>query len=835
MVEARGVGKYVDKALELLTVWILAVSAIALIAALAGHFLVPQVLLLGSTVLAGYAWYTKGTSQDHRNPSDWRHLVLLTLVCLLFRLPAYHYVLGGQDEGLYVNIGHHIAQTEGVKVEDLPLAQMGDSPLAKTYLRENRGVGYVPGVYIFNKTDARLEFQFYHLFPVWMAIFASVFGATSEVYALTLLSWLSVIFIYQLALTVSGSRRAALVAGLFLSLNPLHVFFSKFPVTEVPALAFSLIGFTYLVKYRNFADSGSPRRWLWISAMSFGCLFVTRISGFMYMPFIIALAAASAMMDADRSMRRAMFLWGVAVTGLFALSVWYGLHWSSHYSKDIYRLSFERFLGARWRVGVAGVVTLALAAWFASVWMSRSERLRHRMSRFILAPARYAIGPVVALTILAALFKIYQLGWTDRYIHDLSLGERWHLAHAGWGSVEASSLFALLVYLGLLLPAGMWLLIARRQENPGVEFLRVFVSGFLVYSLLLQWIVFYGPYYARYLVSEVVPYLGLFVILVWSGMRPGKWRASASWLLAISLVYMAYASSAQLGKSENDGLYGSLKQLLAPVDPSDLVLMTPLQPGWPAAAQIKTTVVYTFGRTVVSVTDDSLSDRAYISALDARYDDLFLISTSPAAPEGFEAVDSTLVKIWAYDRSFFYPSHFGVSVEKKLYLYRMTRPPFSLSRVEAFGDKGVWGQLLTSGWNTPESWGTWSQGKRAELVIDARQLPGALHGVRLHFEANVLVTPSHPLQRISISLNGAVVAERRITYPQSTTAFDIDVPPELSSAARKLVIGFDLPDAIKPISIGLGSDSRVLALGLKSMAVYPLEPTPSRSAANKFD
>lgn len=825
MVEGEGVGRYLERALELIAVWVLMVSATGMISALMGHFLVAQVLLLACALTGGYAWYTKKTALQTRAHLDWRHLLLLTLMCLFFRLPAYHYVLGGQDEGVYVNIAHHIAQTGGVNVVDVPLERMGDSPLAKTYLAENRGSAYLPGIYAFNKTDARLEFQFYHLFPVWMAIFASVFGSTFEVYALTFLSWLSVIFMYRLALVVSDSKRAALIAGVLLAANPLHAFFSKFPVTEVPALAFSLLGFAYLAKYRAYADSRMAWRWLCISALGFGCMFSTRISGFMYMPFVIALAVASSIKDPRRLLSRAMTFWALGVAGLFALSVWYGLRWSGHYSRDIYRLSFERLLGHRWRVGMAVVVVLVLGAWCALALMSRSENLRYRLSRAVVEPIRRAVGVIVALAVVAGLFKIYQLGWTDRFVHDPWLGERWHLAHAGWGSVVASSFFELFVYLGLLLPAGIWLLM-RRQQDQNVEFLRIFAAGFLVYALLLQWTVPYGPYYARYLVSEVVPYLGLFVVLVWSGMRPGAWRTVASWLLGLSVAYMTYASAAQLGKSENDELYSSLKQLLAPVDSSDLVLMTSLSPGWPASAQIKTPVVYTLGRTVISVSDKSLANHVYIAALDAVYDDVFLMSTSPTAPGEFEPVGSTHIKIWSYDRSFFYPSHFGLSVEKKIYLYRVARSILPLSQPQQLSSQGSWGQLLVAGWSAPESWGTWSEGKRSELVMDARQMPYAPHGIRLHFEANVLVTPNHRRQRIFISLNGDKVAERSVIYPQSSMAFDVDIPPGLGSAARKIEIGFDLPDAVRPASIGLGGDSRVLAIGLKSVTAFPLHPTP---------
>ena len=45
MQTGRTVGSQVDRALELLVVWVLAVSALGLVAALAGCFLAPQVCL----------------------------------------------------------------------------------------------------------------------------------------------------------------------------------------------------------------------------------------------------------------------------------------------------------------------------------------------------------------------------------------------------------------------------------------------------------------------------------------------------------------------------------------------------------------------------------------------------------------------------------------------------------------------------------------------------------------------------------------------------------------------------------------------------------------------
>lgn len=822
-----------DRWLEFLVVWLLAASALGMLAALAGHFLAPQICLASLLVTGIYARYTNDTVATSQLAPDWGHLALLTLVCLFFRLPAYHYVLGGQDEGVYVNIAHHIARTGGIEVRDSVLEKLDVPSLANTYLSQNRGANYIPGVYALDASGPRLEFQFYHLFPVWMALFDGVFGIDFAVYALTFFSWLSVLFFYRLALAVSGCRRSALLAGVLLALNPLHAFFSKFPVTEVPTLAFSLIGFSYLVMFRGAAQS-SRSRWLWISVASFGCLFVTRISGFMYMPFVLAAAITAAVADGQAPLRRAMFLWCAGIVALYALSVGYGLHWSGAYARDIYRMSFERIFHDQWRAGAMASGLIGIAIWLAISATVKSEQSRKQVRRYLVTPVRQAVAVCVILALLVGCFRIYQLGWTDRYGNDAWLGGTWHLAGSGETAIKASSLFALCVYLGPLLPVGLFALL-RRQGDPNVEFLRVFAAGFVVYVALLQWNVPYGPYYARYLLSEVVPYLLL--LAVWqltSTERQGNlWGKGVLALFGVSALYMLVATAAQLGKNENAGLYEELRRLLAPVDADDLVLITPLKSGF-AASRIQTPVVYTFGRRIINVSEESLKDNAYMAALDARFDDVFLLTSEASAPCEFDWLGSTRLKIWAFAFSYFYPRKIALTASERLYLYRR-QSGLPLSCVQDFDQRGAWNRWLSRGWNAPESWGTWSEGRHAELVIDTSQLPKASSGLRLHFQANALVNAVHPRQRIEVKLNGATVGLREVAFPQSTVGFDVDISPDILAASRRLNIAFELPDAVSPAAIGMGDDSRVVALGLRSVEAIPLVADAQSPATSAMD
>lgn len=817
----------IDRALELLVVWVLLVSGLGLGLALAGHFLAPQVLLASILLTTGYAWWTRGAKSSLRGTPNWRHLLFLGLVGLFFRLPAYHYVLGGQDEGLYVNIAHHIENTGGVAVSDKVLERLEGTPYAGTYLDENRSSGlYVPGVYAKSATGTQLQFQFYHLFPVWMALFDGIFGNTWAVHALTLFALLSILFFYRLALVVSNSPRTALLAATLLAVCPLHAFFSKFPVTEVPTLAFSLIGFTYLAAYRGDVGRKCSSRWLWISALAFGALFVTRISGFMYIPFLAAIALAGAVLDADRQRQRAVSRWGLAVTGLYALSVWYGLRWSGIYARDIYSLSFKPIFGQHWRACMAAIVLAFLLCWFATTVVAHRHRGRECIQRYLVEPCRWIIGLALLAGLALGLYKIYRLGWTHHYDADAWLGLTWGLASSGVMAAKASSLMALLVYLGPLIPVCFLAVAVRKQDVQELEFLRVFVTGFFVYVVTLQWIAPYGPYYARYLLSELVPYMLLLVVLIQPAIRHASMRKGILVLLYMSAVYMGLASAAQLGKSENDGLYASLGQLLSSVGSNDLVLLNEPMYDLPTTAELETPILYTFNHNALAISSDSLKNAAYLAGLDANYDDVYLVSEDAAVPAGFALIGSTRIEDWAFKKTHLYPRALEMRGDRQLYFYLLEKPEFPLGHEQAFQPLGPWNDWLVDGWSQPEGWGTWSDGNHAELALDPRQFHSAKDGLRLTFGARVFVSQAHPRQRIEVRLNHEIVAQYLVEYPQQNVKLAVDVPAGDMGGASKIRVGFNLPDAISPKSLGQGGDTRQLALGLMTVNAEALDVTP---------
>jgi len=521
-----------DRWLTLISVFAVATSLIGLSATLAGIFHAPQVLVIGIIIAGTLGYATRNHSPNLPGAKPrWSHLLLLLLVALIFRVPPYNYVTGGQDEGVYVNIGNYIDKTGGIDIHDEIQQKLQDTSYLEQYLSNNTiGSNYLLGVYKLagqgHKKDGKLQFQFYDLFPVWIAVFCGLFGQTSGVWSLTFLSLLSIVLFYRIALMITSSYRAALAAGGLLALNPLHAFFSKFPVTEVPTLCFALIGFVMLLAYWSAPAIQRRTWWLSLSVFAFLCVFATRISGFMYVPFFVALGWSAAIFDGDPIRSRMLNYWAAGTVAAYSGSVGYGIIWSFSYSRDIYRESFEPILGHQWRALLLGIVVAILVAWLGIVLL----RWRRGWEKPVVVNRRF--GPVIALssTLVVAvaltlgLLRVWQFGWTKRYMLDSWLSGQWHLANAGWLSASASSFWTLVVFVGPFVVCAFLFGSVQRRHHPVVIFLHWFAAGFFAYIMLLQWVIPYSPYYARYLLSELVPYSILFVTCVWCTFDTGPIR-----------------------------------------------------------------------------------------------------------------------------------------------------------------------------------------------------------------------------------------------------------------------------------------------------------------------
>lgn len=119
------------------------------------------------------------------------------------------------------------------------------------------------------------------------------------------------------------------------------------------------------------------------------------------------------------------------------------------------------------------------------------------------------------------------------------------------------------------------------------------------------------------------------------------------------------------------------------------------------------------------------------------------------------------------------------------------------------------------GWSTPEESGTWSDGYVSLLYI-----PIATNTIdSIIIEAKTLVNDLHPFQRIKIAIND--IPTQSFIFKETNVGIEIKIPESAkqnSNGSTRLT--FHFPDAVRPAEIGLGADSRTLALHLIALTVH---------------
>jgi hypothetical protein len=122
---------------------------------------------------------------------------------------------------------------------------------------------------------------------------------------------------------------------------------------------------------------------------------------------------------------------------------------------------------------------------------------------------------------------------------------------------------------------------------------------------------------------------------------------------------------------------------------------------------------------------------------------------------------------------------------------------------------------LQSGWSTPESWGTWSDGDQSTIALKLTDLPK--HDPQMVVKGLTFLFGSHQSLIVKVDINGTPVAS--ITYlPGDKGSHSISVPRKviLSDGGRLLVhFAYDTPKS--PKELGKSGDVRKLGLGLSEL------------------
>jgi len=115
------------------------------------------------------------------------------------------------------------------------------------------------------------------------------------------------------------------------------------------------------------------------------------------------------------------------------------------------------------------------------------------------------------------------------------------------------------------------------------------------------------------------------------------------------------------------------------------------------------------------------------------------------------------------------------------------------------------------GWSNPESWGVWSDGTKASLILP---VPESKVG-ELVIRGRAYVGNSHPEQRLRMRINGIGAEPITLSSP-SSNAINIQLTPRMLQR-NYLVVEFIFTNPIEPFVLDGSSDRRKLAFGLEEL------------------
>ncbi|HEX5121816.1 MAG TPA: hypothetical protein VFV97_01120 [Rhodanobacteraceae bacterium] len=548
-----------------------AISLSSVLLLVVGFFRAELAVALG---IAAMLWLARRPTEllgaDTHWPSRPRFFLVLVLVfATLLRWPPGMHVQGGNDHGLYMSMAAHFVEKGKLDVVDDIATRLVSPDAVRRYYENN---DTQPGVYGNPSRLRHYIFQFYHVHPLWLAIFGGLFGMQMASLSQLFFALLSIFFGALAAERLAGNWRAGVAYAGVVSLLPLHVFFSKFPISEMPALAFAMMGTYAMLRYARENAAAANVRWLQLAGLAFLTLFLTRISGFVYLPFAYAAALACRTFIHDGQRRRNWGWFWLAFFGAYFASVAYGLLWSGPYSHAIYAMHFgERRL--RWIPWLLAAAVVAAAIPFVSLRGSNGDWLRERLQRAWNVAQIWNPALLLLLVALGAI-PVALLAFTDHYRGNDWYDTVWRMSHSGLDGVRSSALVLTAEYMGPATVVLLFFALRKPGEDIPRALLTIMVLAMVAYSALLQWFLPLQYYYSRYLLSEVVPFALLLVVV-----RCMDWWPSASskpWIkiaAAVTFVWFLWFTVPIVGTREGTDGETSLEGIANQLDGGSALLV----------------------------------------------------------------------------------------------------------------------------------------------------------------------------------------------------------------------------------------------------------------------
>lgn len=592
---------------DILHVFISVTSLISVLTLSLGVFHAAATLVAALIITATIQLVSKSTICLPSFPLLFNILVIgVVLVAVALRLPSFSWVLGGQDQGIYMNMSQFFLDEGRLFFSDKVAERITDVSELDYYITRNysstKDQPFLPGIYSSDSEwpQSRMYFQFYSLFPSLLALSSLVFGPLSSSLILILFALLTGVILFKFAYKITGSTTTGLIAFSLYVTNPLAVFFSKFPVSEVVYGYFIIATYYYLSK----AHSCKAGIWVVLFVLSSTALFFSHISSFIHVPILLLVISGMFIKK-----RRFGFQLSAVVLSSYLLSLLYAYHF--HHEYFMYQFS-RIFSILPNNLNEIGLYSFFLLIFSLVIIFSRKLNTQYFLSN-IATYCHNSRTPEQKLSLIKSGMLLLSV-----IIFCASVINAYTTASASIDSNQFLSIFftsdtqvedifvrsSVINYVIFLNPILFALLVVGlfkvKKELALVLPLMTVLIFSSVLRLLVQDILPYNYYYSRYLLPELVT-ISILLVAVFTTthiLRSNSFvkKVALASLLGASFVINVTISIQQLKARENGPIVNSLVAISGAVRDDDLIIID--NQASTLMHQIKTPLYFFFAKNV---------------------------------------------------------------------------------------------------------------------------------------------------------------------------------------------------------------------------------------------
>ncbi len=566
-------------------------------------------------------------------------IIILGILILAvgLRISPNLYLTGGQDQGSYVSLSKQYEINHSLYIKDElreSLSEEGKN------IYDKSGAATMLGVSPLDLEDSTYYMPFYPVFPSWMSIFGTLFGSDNRIYAISMFAILSILATYLFSYEISGRRKSVgLIAAFLLAINPLHVYFSKVPLTEIVSLSFFFFSLYFLVKFYNNYKEGEIRKFtLFLSLLSAIVLFYTRMSALIFSPIIVLIPIVSFLFVKDRKLTKYLTIYSI----LWFLSL--GISYLFYYLflPDLFSTIFEgrvlNLVSLEVLLITLGVIFLLILA------ISLSSKIKGYLRQILQFLRKHFLFIFLIFFFSLILYELWL------YISEILIKENWNVfSHQSLSYLKQLNFIATLLYLSplgfLLLPFAVYHLIKKGD----VKYI-LLISSILLFLIYCWGVIKLSPYhyyFVRYQLSELIPLcivvLSIFLVNFYEST---KYKKVMIFISLFPISYFLFFSSIQLRDYEGADK-SKFEYISSIVGKDDILLVAGNE--FSSAQQIVFPMKYYYGINTFRIYRLTYINKQAIIDLKKEYDNVYILT----ALEGWEFSTAEFIEEIEFKNNYF--------------------------------------------------------------------------------------------------------------------------------------------------------------------------------------